>query len=71
MQVVPYISYDRIYVYIDGKQVSMYDAYKARESQCKTYADNGLTLQSLIHGTAGGTGGQVVYGEGAPVSSPM
>ena len=43
----------------------MYDAYKARESQCKTYADNGLTLQSLIHGTAGGTGGQVVYGEGA------
>lgn len=65
LQVVPYISYDRIYVYIDGKQVSMYDAYKARESQCKTYADNGLTLQSLIHGTAGGTGGQVVYGEGA------
>ena len=64
LQVVPYISYDRIYVYIDGKQVSMYDAYKARESQCKTYADNGLTLQSLIHGTAGGTGGQVVYGEG-------
>lgn len=65
LQVVPYISYDRIYVYIDGKQVGMYDAYKARESQCKTYADNGLTLQSLIHGTAGGTGGQVVYGEGA------
>lgn len=65
LQVVPYISYDRIYVYIDGKQVYMYDAYKARESQCKTYADNGLTLQSLIHGTAGGTGGQVVYGEGA------
>lgn len=65
LQVVPYISYDRIYVYIDGKQVSMYDAYKARESQCKTYADNGLTLQSLIHGTADGTGGQVVYGEGA------
>lgn len=65
LQVVPYISYDRIYVYIDGKQVSMYDAYKARESQCKTYADNGLTLQSLIHGTAGGNGGQVVYGEGA------
>lgn len=65
LQVVPYISYDRIYVYIDGKQVSMYDAYKARESQCKTYADNGLTLQSLIHGTAGGTGGEVVYGEGA------
>lgn len=65
LQVVPYISYDRIYVYIDGKQVSMYDAYKARESQCKTYADNGLTLQSLIHGTAGGTGGQVVYGKGA------
>lgn len=65
LQVVPYISYDRIYVYIDGKQVSMYDAYKARESQCKTYADNGLTLQSLIHGTASGTGGQVVYGEGA------
>lgn len=65
LQVVPYISYDRIYVYIDGKQVSMYDAYKARESQCKTYADNGLTLQSLIHSTAGGTGGQVVYGEGA------
>lgn len=65
LQVVPYISYDRIYVYIDGKQVSMYDAYKARESQCKTYADNGLTLQSLIHGTAGGTGGQVMYGEGA------
>ncbi len=65
LQVVPYISYDRIYVYIDGKQVSMYDAYKARESQCKTYADNGLTLQSLIHGTAGGAGGQVVYGEGA------
>ena len=65
LQVVPYISYDRIYVYIDGKQVSMYDAYKARESQCKTYADNGLTLQSLIHCTAGGTGGQVVYGEGA------
>lgn len=65
LQVVPYISYDRIYVYIDGKQVGMYDAYKARESQCKTYADNGLTLQSLIHGTADGTGGQVVYGEGA------
>lgn len=65
LQVVPYISYDRIYVYIDGKQVSMYDAYKARESQCKTYADNGLTLQSLIHSTAGGNGGQVVYGEGA------
>lgn len=65
LQVVPYISYDRIYVYIDGKQVGMYDAYKARESQCKTYADNGLTLQSLIHGTANGTGGQVVYGEGA------
>lgn len=65
LQVVPYISYDRIYVYIDGKQVSMYDAYKARESQCKTYADGGLTLQSLIHGTAGGNGGQVVYGEGA------
>ncbi len=65
LQVVPYISYDRIYVYIDGKQVCMYDAYKARESQCKTYADNGLTLQSLIHGTAGGSGGQVVYGEGA------
>lgn len=65
LQVVPYISYDRIYVYIDGKQVGMYDAYKARESQCKTYADNGLTLQSLIHSTAGGTGGQVVYGEGA------
>lgn len=65
LQVVPYISYDRIYVYIDGKQVYMYDAYKARESQCKTYADNGLTLQSLIHGTAGGAGGQVVYGEGA------
>lgn len=65
LQVVPYISYDRIYVYIDGKQVYMYDAYKARESQCKTYADNGLTLQSLIHSTAGGTGGQVVYGEGA------
>lgn len=65
LQVVPYISYDRIYVYIDGKQVGMYDAYKARESQCKTYADNGLTLLSLIHGTAGGTGGQVVYGEGA------
>ena len=65
LQVVPYISYDRIYVYIDGKQVSMYDAYKARESQCKTYADNGLTLRSLIHGTADGTGGQVVYGEGA------
>lgn len=65
LQVVPYISYDRIYVYIDGKQVGMYDAYKARESQCKTYADNGLTLQSLIHGTAGGSGGQVVYGEGA------
>lgn len=65
LQVVPYVSYDRIYVYIDGKQVGMYDAYKARESQCKTYADNGLTLQSLIHGTAGGTGGQVVYGEGA------
>lgn len=65
LQVVPYISYDRIYVYIDGKQVYMYDAYKARESQCKTYADNGLTLQSLIHGTADGTGGQVVYGEGA------
>lgn len=65
LQVVPYISYDRIYVYIDGKQVYMYDAYKAREFQCKTYADNGLTLQSLIHGTAGGTGGQVVYGEGA------
>lgn len=65
LQVVPYISYDRIYVYTDGKQVGMYDAYKARESQCKTYADNGLTLQSLIHGTAGGTGGQVVYGEGA------
>lgn len=65
LQVVPYISYDRIYVYIDGKQVGMYDAYKARESQCKTYADNGLTLQSLIHGTAGGAGGQVVYGEGA------
>lgn len=65
LQVVPYISYDRIYVYIDGKQVYMYDAYKARESQCKTYADNGLTLQSLIHGTASGTGGQVVYGEGA------
>lgn len=65
LQVVPYISYDRIHVYIDGKQVGMYDAYKARESQCKTYADNGLTLQSLIHGTADGTGGQVVYGEGA------
>ena len=65
LQVVPYISYDRIYVYVDGKQVYMYDAYKARESQCKTYADNGLTLQSLIHGTAGGKGGQVVYGEGA------
>lgn len=65
LQVVPYISYDRIYVYIDGKQVSMYDAYKARESQCKTYADGGLTLQSLIHGTAGGNGGQVMYGEGA------
>lgn len=65
LQVVPYISYDRIYVYVDGKQVGMYDAYKARESQCKTYADNGLTLQSLIHGTADGTGGQVVYGEGA------
>lgn len=65
LQVVPYIGYDRIYVYIDGKQVGMYDAYKARESQCKTYADNGLTLQSLIHGTADGTGGQVVYGEGA------
>ncbi len=65
LQVVPYISYDRIYVYIDGKQVGMYDAYKACESQCKTYADNGLTLQSLIHGTADGTGGQVVYGEGA------
>ena len=65
LQVVPYISYDRIYAYIDGKQVGMYDAYKARESQCKTYADNGLTLQSLIHGTADGTGGQVVYGEGA------
>lgn len=65
LQVVPYISYDRIYVYIDGKQVYMYDAYKARESQCKTYADNGLTLQSLIHSTADGTGGQVVYGEGA------
>lgn len=65
LQVVPYVSYDRIYVYIDGKQVYMYDAYKARESQCKTYADNGLTLQSLIHGTAGGAGGQVVYGEGA------
>lgn len=65
LQVVPYISYDRIYVYIDGKQVGMYDAYKARESQCNTYADNGLTLQSLIHGTADGTGGQVVYGEGA------
>lgn len=65
LQVVPYISYDRIYVYIDGKQVGMYDAYKARESQCKTYADNGLTLQSLIHGTSDGTGGQVVYGEGA------
>lgn len=64
LQVVPYISYDRIYVYIDGKQVGMYDAYKARESQCKTYADGGLTLQSLIHGTAGGNGGQVVYGEG-------
>lgn len=65
LQVVPYISYDRIYVYIDGKQVYMYDAYKARESQCKTYADGGLTLQSLIHSTAGGNGGQVVYGEGA------
>jgi len=65
LQVVPYISYDRIYVYIDGKQVYMYDAYKARESQCKTYADGGLTLQSLIHGTAGGNGGQVMYGEGA------
>ena len=65
LQVVPYIDYDRIYVYIDGKQVYLYDAYKARESQCKTYADNGLTLQALIHGTASGSGGNVVYGEGA------
>lgn len=66
VQVVPYIDYDRIYVYIDGKQVGMYDAYKAREAQCPTYSDGGLTLQKLIHDTAGtGDGGQVVYGEGA------
>lgn len=65
LQVAPYIDYDRIYVYIDGQQVYMYDAYKARESQCKTYADDDLTLQTLINSTAGGTGGEVVYGEGA------
>lgn len=65
LQIVPYIDYDRIYVYIDGKQVYLYDAYKARESQCKTYADDGLTLQALINDTASGSGGDVVYGEGA------
>ncbi len=65
VQIVPYIDYDRIYVYIDGQQVYLYDAYKARESQCKTYADDDLTLQTLINSTASGSGGQVVYGEGA------
>ncbi len=68
--VVPYVDYDRIYVYVDGNKVTMYDCYKVMETQdgsTATYPLNNATrsrLLDLIHATATATAA-VTYGEGA------
>ena len=70
ISVVPYVDYDRIFVYIDGKKVTMYDCYKVMETQDGTTAtyplNNGTKarLLDLIHATATNTAA-VTYGEGA------
>lgn len=64
IQFVPYASYDRIYVYIDGKQVTMFDCYKTIEGNVtSTYPNNGGTAIDLIHATAAAPA-NVYYGDG-------
>lgn len=72
LQIVPYADYDRIYVYIDGKQTNMYDCYKVSEDTStgstypKTSADDStiFNLVDLIHSTYSAPSA-VTYGEGA------